>query len=81
MDHLNRCRKSILQYSIPNNDKKKPLNELGIEETKQHKKTTYNKPTANILYSKKLKAFQDQEQDKDAHSLLSFNIILEILVS
>ena len=30
--------------------------------------TVYDKPTANILNGEKLKAFQDQEQDKGAHT-------------
>ena len=42
---------------------------MGIEGTYLNiEKCIYDKPTANVLSGEKLKAFQDQEQDKGAHS-------------
>ena len=49
------------------------------------KKVIYDKPTANIILNgEKLKDFplkENQEQDKDTHSPLLLNIILEVLVA
>ena len=47
----------------------KTLQKMGIEGTYLNiVKAIYDKPTANIILNgEKLKAFQDQEQDKGAH--------------
>ena len=46
----------------------------------QHDKAIYEQSTANIFNSERLKVFPlDQEQRKDDHSPLLFNIVLEVL--
>ena len=64
--------------------KKKTLQKAGIEETYLNIiKAIYDKPTANILNGKKLKAFPLKSGKRQGCPLppLLFNIVLEVLAT
>ena len=79
-DHLNRCRESFRQNSIPIYDKNAP--KVGTEGTYVNiMKAIYDKPTANIvLNGEKLKPFPLRTGIRQGCPLLplSFNIVLEV---
>ena len=79
-DYLNRCRESLWQNSTPIYDKSSPESRHR-RNIPQQIKAISDKPTANILNGKKLKAFPLKSGIRQGCPLspLLFNIVLEVL--